>query len=78
MLNNVNALPRSNAYPNCSSLIQSSGYGKSRLMDELVKLVYHDPVQYPEPGRAQQSVWHVCIFIMHSGAIRGGLSASRS
>ena len=69
MLNNVNALPRSHAHPNCISLIQSSGYGKSRLMDELAKLVFTIPlnIRNPEEGKGES---HVCIFIMHSGADR--------
>ena len=63
MLNNVNALPRSNAYPNCSSLIQSSGYGKSRLMDELVKLVFTIPfnIRNPEERNSQSGM---CVYLL--------------
>ena len=43
LLQNINKMPRSEAYSNSVLLIQSSGTGKSRLVDEQGKLVFTIP-----------------------------------
>jgi hypothetical protein len=57
MLNNVDDLPRSQDYPNCIPLIQSSGYGKSRLMDELAKLVFTIPLNIRNPEEHKEGAY---------------------
>ena len=49
MLDKANNLPRSREYPNCLPVIQSSGYGKSRMMDEMAKLVFTIPFNIRNP-----------------------------
>ena len=82
MLNNVDDLPRSDNHPNCILLIQSFGYGKSRLMDELAKLVFTIPLNIRNPEEHQGESMCVYLFCMVELIaliiIRGGLSASRS
>ena len=82
MLNNINALPRSHEHPNCIPLIQSSGYGKSRLVDELAKLVFTIPLNIRNPeehkGESGMCVYLSCtVELIGLIIIRGGLSASR-
>ncbi|KAF8433727.1 hypothetical protein L210DRAFT_2696897 [Boletus edulis BED1] len=43
MLNNINAMDRSTPLANSVALIQSSGTGKSRMVDEMAKLVFTIP-----------------------------------
>ena len=59
MLNNVNA--HSHKHPDCIPLIQSSGYGKSRLMDELAKLVFTIPlnIRNPEEHKGES----MCVYL---------------
>ncbi|KAN0088160.1 hypothetical protein V8E55_005217 [Tylopilus felleus] len=57
MLNNINGLPRSDSHPNCIPLIQSSGYGKSRLVDELAKLVFTIPLNIRNPEEDEGGVY---------------------
>ncbi|KAF8130843.1 hypothetical protein EV363DRAFT_1450544 [Boletus edulis] len=43
MLNNINAMDRSTPLANSAALIQSAGTGKSRMVDEMTKLVFTIP-----------------------------------
>ncbi|KAG6377825.1 hypothetical protein JVT61DRAFT_14603 [Boletus reticuloceps] len=54
MLNNINAMDRSTPLANSVALIQSSGTGKSRMVDEMAKLVFTIPfnVRLPDEPRA--------------------------
>ncbi|KAF8548752.1 hypothetical protein OG21DRAFT_1515967 [Imleria badia] len=51
MLQNINAMERTPYRANSVPLIQSSGYGKSRMADEQAKLVFFNSVQYSSSGR---------------------------
>ncbi|KAN0074451.1 hypothetical protein V8E55_011863 [Tylopilus felleus] len=57
MLKSINARPRSSAHANCISLIQSSGYGKSRLMDEMAKLVFTIPLNIRNPEERNKGAY---------------------
>ena len=53
MLHNINDLPRFSSHPNYIPLIQSSGYGKSRLVDEVAKLVFTIPLNIRNPKECE-------------------------
>ena len=77
MLNNINGLPRSDSHPNCIPLIQSSGYGKSRLVDELAKLVFTIPLNIRNPeedeGESGMCVYSSCTVELIGVINKGGL-----
>ena len=58
MLRGINDLERSTSFTNSIALIQSSGCGKSRMVDEMAKLVFTIPINIrnPREGEHERSV----------------------
>ncbi|CAA7268474.1 unnamed protein product [Cyclocybe aegerita] len=57
LLSNIQSDPRGSPYCNTGAIIQSSGYGKSRTVDELAKLVFTIPMNLRAEAETQQGAY---------------------
>ncbi|CAA7263721.1 unnamed protein product [Cyclocybe aegerita] len=57
LLSNIESDPRRSPYCNTGAIIQSSGYGKSRTVDELAKLVFTIPMNLRAEAETQQGAY---------------------
>ena len=49
LLENITSMPRSKPYSSTASIIQSSGYGKSRMVNEMANLMFTLPFNLRDP-----------------------------
>lgn len=65
MLKSINAMERCYTLANCITVVQSSGCGKSRMVDEMAKLVFTIPINVRNPREGRREC---CLHLVYDGA----------